>query len=166
MTTDPLDQIIKKKVEELGAVYPPHFPDKDALWELFLLKRANQKSKKKKASWKIAASVLIFILGGYGAITVYHSNQKRDFISSPLPAGSSEVSDAIEFINRHCTADNIACNTPEFRQLQDDLRQSFVKLAEIDNKLHQYGSDANLVRARKRIETHQTRIIKVLVQTL
>ena len=51
-------------------------------------------------------------------------------------------------------------------ELRIDLEQSFKKLEEIDQQLQVYGNNAELIRAKTRIENHQARLLKTIVQTL
>ena len=79
---------------------------------------------------------------------------------------SAKEQDAMSFIARYCAEKNISCSTPVIQELRTDLEQSFRKLDEINGQLQRYGDDTELVRAKERIETHQARLIKIIVQTL
>jgi hypothetical protein len=167
MKDDSLDKLIREKVRAQETTYPSHLPDPDALWQALNKKRDRHKTKQRQLMWRIAASVLIVMMAGYAYI--FQDRYRDDAISVQTP-GLATLSvneqNALDYIARYCAEKNSSCNTPVLQELRSDLEESFRKLEEIDQRLRLYGMDAGLIRARARVESHQARVIKTIVQTL
>lgn len=165
MNDDSLDKLIRAKVRERENLYPSRWPAPDVLWRSLNERRDHRQAKRRKVLWQVAAAVLILMMAGY---TFFLHNGpgtsiKRDRNPATL---SVKEQNAVDFIARYCAGKNVSCNTPVMQELRSDLEQSFRKLEEIDDQLQLYGNDAELMRARARIESHQARLIKTIVQTL
>jgi hypothetical protein len=166
MINDPLDDMIRTRLEELDTVHPPHLPAPDALWQSLMARRASRKTQRRKAMWSIAASVLILFMAGYYFVSQrQHTSTLVTDRSQELRTPAKEQ-DALAYIARYCAGKNIACNAPAVLQLRSDLEHAADKLEEIDQQLRLYGNDADLIRARARVEKHQARVIKAIVQIL
>ena len=164
MKDDSLDKLIREKVREQENLYPTRWPAPDILWRSLNERRLIQ-AKRRKVLWQVAAAVLIIIMAGY---TFFLHNFPGNTIShdhSPATLSSKEK-DAVDFIARYCAGKNISCNTPAILELRGDLEQSFRKLQEIEDQLQLYENDTELIRAKDRIESHQARLIKTIVQIL
>ena len=163
MNDDLLDKLFREKVLEQESLYPPRWPGSDVLW-MSINERRHRKTKQRKLLWQFAAVVLITALAGAFFIPIRLGNtNKHDETPATL---SSREKEALEFIAKHCAQKDISCGTPVIQELRGELEQSFTKLEEIDGQLQRYGNDAELIRAKARIESHQARLIKTIVQKL
>lgn len=165
MNDDSLDKLIRAKVSEQESTYPSHFQTPDALWKSLTEKRYRYRPSRRKYVWQAAAAALVVMMAGYG---YFLYNTPDDSISGGLGSAtlSGKEREAVDFITRYCATRNGSCSNPVIQELQGDLEQSFRKLDEINQELQVYGDDADLVRAKARIESHQARLIKTIVQTL
>ena len=166
MKTDPLDEMIVAKLKELDNIHPPHLPDRESLWQSFKQRRDSAQARIRRIQWSIASGILILAIAGYQMISLKQA--KLDMFSNQYSefAESSSEQNALEYIMKICAQKNISCNSPVVLELRADLEVSFDKLKEIDQQLLLYGDDVNLIRAKARIENHQARVIKAIVQTL
>ena len=165
MNDDSLDKLIREKIREQENLYPSRWPEPDVLWRSLNERRDHRQAKRRKGLWQVAAAVLIIMMAGY---TFFLHNVPGNTIShdhSPATLSIKEQ-DAVDFIARYCAGKNISCNTPAILELRGDLEQSFRKLEEIEDQLQLYENDAELIRAKARIESHQARLIKTIVQIL
>jgi hypothetical protein len=161
---DSLDKLVSEKVRERESLYPTHWPETDTVWRSLTDRR--NRTKQKKYLLRIAASILMVMTAGY---TFFLQGSSGDTVTqdSGYAALSSKEKSAVDFITRYCEEErNSSCNTAVITELRYDLEQSFRKLDEINNQLQVYGNDTELVRAKTRIENHQARLIKAIVQTL
>jgi hypothetical protein len=167
MNDDSLDKLIRDKVREQEAIYPSHLPHRDVLWQSLNERRERHKTKQRQLLWRVAASVLIVMMAGY--IYVFQNQYSNDAIAVQSPAQTIQSvngQSALDYIARYCAEKKSSCSTPALQELRSDLEESFRKLEEIDQRLRFYGKDADLIRARARVERHQARVIKTIVQTL
>jgi hypothetical protein len=167
MNDDSLDKLIRDKVREQETTYPSPLPHRDILWQSLNERRDRQKTKQRQLLWRVAASVLIVMMAGY--VYVLHNQYSNDAIVVQSPAlATQSVSgqNALDYIARYCAEKKSSCDTPALQALRSDLEESFRKLEEIDQRLRFYGKDADLIRARVRVESHQARVLKTIVQTL
>jgi len=165
MNDDSLEKLIREKIREQESIYPSRWPEPDVLWTSLNERRDRDQAKRRKILWQVAAAVLIVMMVGY---TFFLDNGRGTSIKrdrSPA-ALSVKEQDAVDFIARYCAGKTISCNRPDVLELRGDLEQSFRKLEEIDDQLKVYGNDAELIRAKARIESHQARLIKTIVQIL
>ena len=164
MNDDSLDEMIRAKLREQESNYPSRWPEPEVLWQSLNEKRDRRKTGQRRHLWQIAAAVLITALAGTFVIQSKLGNVTE---TNSAPASlSAKEKDALEFIQVYCAQKNISCAAPVIQELRSDLEQSFRKLEEIDGQLQRYGNDAELIRAKVRIESHQARLIKTIVQTL
>lgn len=166
MKTDPLEEMIIAKLKKLDKIHPPHLPDRESLWQSFTQRRDSAQTRIRTIRWSIAAGILILAIASYQMISLKPA--QVDMRSTPYPEFPESASEqsALEYIRQICAKKNISCNSPVVLELRADLEVSFDKLKEIDQQLLLYGDDVNLIRAKARIENHQARVIKTIVQTL
>jgi len=160
-----IDNEIRKRVALMDDCYPDALPPPDQLWELILLKRKRRRSLKIRRAWSIAASVIFMV----AVTSIWRmSKTEPDKKDNPLPYVSvtTQKNEAIEYINRLCSRNNISCTKSAFKELREELEASSIKLIEVNKQIAVFGNDAQLLRAKTRIENHQTRIIKAMVQML
>ncbi|HEY3404725.1 MAG TPA: hypothetical protein VGK59_15150, partial [Ohtaekwangia sp.] len=138
-----------------------HWPSTDVLWNTLCERRAAKKQQ--RTVWRAAAAVLIIAMAGY---IYFDRSMQHHTLSESSNTLSPQEQHAVDFIARYCAERNISCHTPDMLELRHDLEQSFQKLNEIDLQLRMYGNDPELIRAKNRIESHQARLIKTIVQTL
>lgn len=166
------DSKIKQQLASLKNVYPSNLPARDILWRSILNRRAQRKRQRITIhSLGIAASLAILITTGY---LLYRSDNGDGSYTSQtevytLPGG--EVFDlqekkALEYVCYRCMHHAPACSSPDFQELDDELKASALSLGEIHKEIQLFGSNDHLLRAKARIETHRARIIKAMVQIL
>lgn len=162
MNDDNLDNLIRRKVHELDESYPDELVADDALWEE-IISRKKQRQARRTIQWSVAATLLILITAG----TLWRTFPTRHSHSQTLPEmtsiGEHEV---LEQINKLCSGNNVSCHSPAFKELQEELKESSLSLMEIEKQISVFGRDANLLRAKTRIENHQVNIIRAMIQTL
>jgi hypothetical protein len=163
---DHIDKSIKVKAEELETVFPDSFPSKEILWQSLLQRQTQDKARKKIMRWSIAASLLIAIGTSYTFFVSNIHTKERIQTSESIINPTTKKSVALDYIARQCIISVNACNTPAVQELRHDLEISVSNLTEINKQIALYGNDPNLIRARTRIENHQSRVIKTLVQIL
>ena len=165
MNDDSLDKLFREKVLEQESIYPSRWSNADVLWKSLNEKRDRRKTKQRRLLWEFAAAaVLITVLAGIFFIPNRSGNVRKQ--NEDLATSSSQEQDALEFIANYCAQKNISCSAPVIQELRSELEQSYRKLKEIDGQLQRYGNDAELIRAKGRIESHQVRLIKTIVQKL
>ena len=164
MNDDAFDRMMKERILQQENSYPDPWPTRDALWKLLNERRSNRKAKQRRILWRVAAAVLLTVLAG--TFFLHNKLTRTMEAEQSLTILSAKEQDAMSFIARYCAEKNISCSTPVIQELRTDLEQSFRKLDEINGQLQRYGDDTELVRTKERIETHQARLIKIIVQTL
>lgn len=162
MNDEAFDNLIRKSVQEQEGVHPSGLPGSEALWIMLAEKQRRNKANHRRQVWYAAAAALFVLVIGY----VFLIPEKQTIDSVASITWSAHEQSAVDFIARYCEGENATCNAEVIQQLRNDLHASFEKLKEIDQQLKVYGDDAELVRARARIESHQARIIKTIVKTL
>jgi hypothetical protein len=164
---DRIDKLIKAKSKALETILPPGFPDKEVLWESLVARQAKHQARRTIVQWSIAASLLIAIGASYSLIVSnIHDAKDNVRITESGPSAANQKRAALDYIDQQCIISMNACNTPAVQELRSDLQTSFSQLSDIDKQLALFGDDPNLIRARTRIENHQSRLIKTLVQIL
>ena len=58
------------------------------------------------------------------------------------------------------------CGYQQFLALRNELEQSSLQLEEIEKQLSLFGPDQRLINAKTRVQKHQYRIIKAIVQII
>lgn len=158
-----IDQYIREHLQVLEHTYPNAWTPTDVLWEKLQHRR---RQKRHRARWMLsaAASVLIFMAAGW-VWTQTNFTHDTAVLAKPVVA-TSEEDNALAYIHQRCKANNIVCATPDFQALEDDLAAAIASLSEVNQALTRFGQDEHLLRAKERIETHQARIIRAMVQML
>jgi hypothetical protein len=165
MNNDHLDDFIRRKTQALDDFYPDSLEPADQLW-LEILNRRKQKHRRSlRVQWSIAATVLLLMMAGvFWRVSITRDAHDHGLTLPELV--STREHEALEYIKKFCGEGNILCNSPAFKELQNELKESSLSLMEIDKQITLFGTDANLLRAKTRIENHQANIIRAMVQTL
>ena len=111
-------------------------------------------------AWSVAACLLVLAVAG---LTWRQERLKPPVAEAPA---STNRHAALDYIMDICKGNNIACLSPAFKELENELGESAAQLAEVKKQIALFGDDDNLVKAQQRIENHQARIIRAMVQTL
>jgi hypothetical protein len=162
-----IDDALRQSAASLGQSYPHDLPPSGDIWNAINTKRKRGKVVRMQMLWRLAASLLLPAT----FITLWIVSQKgRNIIVSQktapiieLPAAENE---ALEYIKHQCAGNNIVCQSPVFKELQLELNFSTTELYAIDEQIKLFGNDEQLLRARTRIENHQARIVKAMLQIL
>ena len=163
-----LDKEIRKQVLELNNSYPAGLPHQEWLWGSIQERKRKRKIRTIQIRWSIAAAVALFIIAGLG---VFHTwtpkngpgNQTElSVLFSDIPGGSQ----AYEYINQVCKTQSGHCKSEQFLALRTELEQSSLRLDEIEKQISLFGPDQRLVNAKTRVQKHQYRIIKTIVQII
>jgi hypothetical protein len=167
MNNNPTDGEIKKKMQELDKIYPAGLPHPDILWQSILLKRKTRRLQRITITWSIAASFTLLIMAGFiWRMSVPQKQQHERPVPSDHKTLSAQENEALAYVTLLCRSNNVSCASPAFKELKDELTESSLTLMEINKKIVLFGKDANLERAKTRIENHQARLIKAMVQIL
>ncbi|OQP46856.1 hypothetical protein A4H97_04855 [Niastella yeongjuensis] len=159
-----IEEALRQSAASLEKRYPAGLPPATALWTAIDTKRKHRRAIRVQR-WSVAATIILLAT----AITLWPGAKKETDLSSfqhkirPLPATEKE---AMAYIKRVCRGNNIICDSPAFKELQSDLDASSTALADINQQLKIFGNDEQLIRAKTRIENHQARIVKAMLQTL
>jgi hypothetical protein len=146
-------------------VYPAGLASQEKIWELIIQKRKHRKAQTIRLSLSIAASVTLLAMAAVGWWRT--GGEKTDYKRSPnTEVLSIQESEALEYVNALCRTNNISCASPAFKELKSELLEASSSLLEIKKQITLFGEDADLLRAKTRIENHQTRIIRAMVQIL
>jgi hypothetical protein len=117
--------------------------------------------------WRAAASILL--ISTAIAVYVFLYDRHISIIAlKPVPTIKlpSAENEAMDYINHQCAGNNIVCESPVFKELQLELNSSTSELHSIDEQIKLFGNDEQLLRAKTRIENHQARILKAMLQIL
>jgi hypothetical protein len=157
-----IDQYIRHHMQVLEHTYPTTWTPTDVLWEKLQYRR----QKRHSTRWMLstAASILIVVAAGW----VWQQTKfTRDTTVLARPVITTPQEDnALTYIHDRCKANNIVCATPDFQALENDLAAAIASLDQVNQALSRFGQDEHLLRAKERIETHQGRIIRAMVQML
>lgn len=159
---------IRKQVSELDNSYPAGLPPQEVLWESIQSSRRRSRVRKLQIRWSMAATVALLVMAGLGVLQPWAPGREQahdvELLSllSDIPGGSS----AYDYIYQVCNTRSGQCKSEQFLALQSELRQSSLQLEEIEKQISLFGPDQHLVNARTRVEKHQHRIIKTIVQSI
>jgi hypothetical protein len=161
MNDESIDKIVRERLLELDSIHPAQFPGAENLWSA-LDERRKLRARHRVWQWGAVAAMLTITISTY----LFSLRNPTTPLAgeATYPAGSK--TEVIEFIAQFCADKNIKCDDPAVQQLRSDLEVSFTKLREIDQQIKLYGDDASLIRARARIESHQARVVKSIVQIM
>lgn len=162
-----IDDALRQSAASLNQSYPHDMPPSGEIWNTINAKRKQRKVVRMQTLWRAAASILLITT----AITVYiflfdkHISVigLKPVPTLKLPATENE---AMQYINHQCAGNNIVCESPVFKELQSELNSSSTELHSIDQQIKLFGNDEQLLRAKTRIENHQARILKAMLQIL
>src|SRR5690606_30447337 len=140
------------------------FTPPDVLWTRLQKRTCERSAIRKQITWSIAASVLILIISVF--IFLKPDTQGDNVSMTEENIVLDYEHKAIKYINALCERNNAACASSAFTELKNDLEESTSMLNKIDRQISLFGNDEELLRARSRIENHQARLIKEMIQTL
>jgi hypothetical protein len=161
------DDALRQSAASLEQSYPHDLPPSDEIWNAINAKRKRHKVVRMQKLWRVAASLLLLAT----FITLWIVSQKgRNIIVAQKTPPRIELqaaeNEALEYIKHQCAGNNIVCQSPAFKELQFELNSSSTELNSIDQQIKLFGNDEQLLRARTRIENHQARIVKAMLQIL
>ena len=163
-----LDKEIRKQVFELNNSYPPGLPHKELLWESLQERKRKAKMRTIQISWSIAATVALFMIAGLGVFNTW-TPKSRPGNETALSVLFSDISggrQAYDYISQVCKTQSGRCKSEQFLALRTELEQSSLQLEEIEKQLSLFGPDQRLINAKTRVQKHQYRIIKAIVQII
>lgn len=161
-----IDEALRQSAASLEQLYPNDLPPSDDIWNAINAKRNRRKVVRIQMIWRMAASFLLIATAITVLIITY--TKKNVHIVKAVPAMQSPANEkeAMEYIKHQCAGNNIVCQSPAFRELQTELNTSSTELNTIIQQMKLFGDDEQLLRARTRIENHQARIVKAMLQIL
>ena len=162
-----IDDALRQSAASLEQSYPLDLPPSGDIWNAINAKRKRRKVVQMQTLWRVTASLLLLAT----FITLWIVVQKGRNVSLihrippriGLPAAENE---AVAYIKHQCAGNNFVCQSPAFKELQLELNFSTTELYAIDEQIKLFGNDEQLLRARTRIENHQARIVKAMLQIL
>jgi hypothetical protein len=162
-----IDDALRTSASSLDKKYPANISPSSGIWEAIHTKRKRRKTVRIQKRWAVAATVVLlltavplwFFLKKDHALPVVQEKH----VPEQKPTAENE---AIEYIRRLCTGNNIACFSPAFKELEAELSSSSAALSAINQQIKLFGNDEQLLRAKTRIENHQAQIVKAMVQIL
>jgi hypothetical protein len=158
------DDFIRKKIRNLDNTYPETLENSDVVWEKIVTK------KKRATAWKFgvirfAASISFVVIIGI-SWWITHREATTPASQTAEKKITVDDSDVLNYINQLCTGNSIACKSPEFKELQNDLQKVLLKLNEVNTQIALFGDDANLLKAKARIEHSKVKVVKAMIQAL
>lgn len=165
MESDQFDDYVRREVNDADKTHPSEMRGVDAMWTKIQHRRQQRKKNATIIRWVAAASIAGVLTAGFYLQNRFATSHHDDARSTGRFL-SNEEKHAFDLINQACTNNHISCNTPEFRELREDLARSFVRLEEIEKQQSVYGDDESLLRARKRVEGHQAHLLKIMVKKI
>jgi hypothetical protein len=160
-----IDQFVLSQLQTADRTYPPSWTAADVLWGRLAQKR-RQRLHRTRWLLSAAASILILVTAGWPWQQTKLSNKA----SHPIAMGTMDAvqseEDALAYIYKLCQGNNAGCTSPDFQTLKEDLAATNKSLNEVTQAMARFGQDEHLLRAKERIETHQARIIRAMVQML
>lgn len=162
-----IDDALRQSAASLEQSYPHDLPPSGDIWNAINAKRKRRKVVRMQTLWRVAASLILLAT----FITLWIVSQKgRDIVvgqhTPPRLELSAGESEAMEYIRQQCAGNNIVCQSLAFKDLQWELNSSYTELYSIYQQIKLFGNDEQLLRARIRIENHQARIVKAMLQIL
>jgi septal ring factor EnvC (AmiA/AmiB activator) len=161
------DDALRQSAASLEQSYPQELPPPREIWNAIEAKRKRRKVVRMQQLWRVAASVILLAT----FITLWVVSRKgsdqvlihKTIAPAPLQADETE---AMQYIARQCAGNNIVCQSAVFKELQVELNSAESELSTINQQIKLFGDDEQLLRARIRIENHQARIVKAMLQIL
>lgn len=162
-----IDDALRKSASSRNNSYPDDLPPSFVLWKTIQAKRKRRRVIRLQQLGAIAATLVLVVT----AIVLWPASQKeipspvvhQNSLPEQMPAAENE---AIAYIKRRCKGNNVVCHSTPFKELQSELDSSLTDLAAINQQIRLFGDDEQLLRAKTRIENHQARIVKAMLQIL
>lgn len=158
------DDRIRISLQRSDHSMPREFAHPDVIWTRLQKRTLENRTARKKIILSVAASLLILMISVF-VILKPATHQNNMTLIEEYTTQEHEQK-AIEYIRTLCRENHNVCASPVFTELQNDLEASALQLNEIDKKIFLFGNDEELLRAKMRIENHQARLIKEMIQTL
>lgn len=160
-----IDDAVRQSAASLNQSYPHDLPPSGEIWNAINAKR--RKVVRMTTLWRAAASILLITT----AISVYiYLFDKHISVIGLKPVPTLKLpateNEAMQYINHQCAGNNIVCESPVFKELQLELNSSTSELNSIVQQIKLFGNDEQLLRAKTRIENHQARLLKAMLQIL
>lgn len=162
-----IDDAIRQSAASFEQSYPHDLPPSGDIWNAINVKRNRRKVVRMQKLWRVAASLLL--LATFVTLWIVLQKGRNIIVGQRTPPHmeiSAEEKEAREYIRQQCAGNNIVCQSPAFKELQWELESSYTELYSIYQQLQLFGNDEQLLRARTRIENHQARIVKAMLQIL
>lgn len=160
-----IDDALRQSATSLEQSYPNDLPPSGEIWNIIKVKRQRRKVVHIQRLWAVAATLLLLIT----AVFLWGISKKSEDVTSCYKArlqSPVNENDALEYIKYQCAGNNIVCLSPAFKELESELNSSSTELNAIIQQIKLFGNDEQLLRARIRIENHQARIVKAMLQIL
>jgi hypothetical protein len=162
-----IDDALRQNALSLEKSYPADCAPMPELWIAIDNKRRIRQKARIRTGWAVAATVLLIST----AATIWYALDnsrtmpvvQQKHRPAQLPGSKNGVA---EFINKLCKGNHIVCSSLDFKELQSELNASLSELTRINQQIKLFGNDELLLQAKTRIESHQARVIKALVQML
>lgn len=165
--------LTKRKIDSLDSSYPLRHHEKERIWQN-IEGRIKKRKEIRHLYWRYAAIAATISILAVAHIEIM-SNDDVSYTTSEeivhqLEKDGSDVmkmeTDAIEFIHYSCEANIVACDTPEFKELKQELDQLDQEIQHLDEMISMYGKDEFLIKSKIKIENHKSEITRKLVQIL
>lgn len=162
-----IDDALRENASSFEKSYPADCKRMSELWMAIDAKRRQRKKAVIRKIWTVAATV--FLITTAVSICYIITNDRELPVvrqkHQPAQTAGSE-NGAMEYINNLCKSNHIVCSSPDFKELQAELDASLSELSVINQQIKLFGNDEQLLRAKTKVESHQARVIKAMVQML
>ena len=161
-----IGEALRKSAVTLEENYPAGLLPATDIWAAINAKRERRRVIRIQR-WSAAATLLLLAT----AITIWLMVKKEDGLPivrhqmNPIEMPATE-NEARAYIKQLCLGNNIACHSSVFNELQSELDDASTELIAINQQIKLFGYDEQLFRAKTRIENHQARIVKAMLQIL
>jgi hypothetical protein len=161
-----MDELLRKSAATLEENYPAGLSPAAEIWAFVEAKRHRSRIVRLRR-WSAAAAILLLatVITIWGVVKKENNLPVSRHQLQPVQVPATEK-EAMAYINQLCMGDNIACHSSAFKELQSELDATSSELTAINQQIILFGNDEQLLRARSRIENHQARIVKAMLQIL
>jgi hypothetical protein len=162
-----IDDALQENALLLEKSYPADCAPMSEVWIAIDIKRRLRQKARIRTRWAVAATVLLISTVVIIAYVSENSRMGRIVQQKHQPAQLPESqNDTIKYISDLCKGNPLVCSSPDFKELQAELDASLSELTTINQHIKVFGNDEQLLQAKVRIEDHQARIIKAMIQML
>jgi hypothetical protein len=163
-----MDDALRESALSLEKSYPADCSSMPELWMAIDAKRKQRRKTRFRKRLAVAATVLLISTAAsiwYVSENARHTPPVVQQKHQPAKLSGPEIG-TLEYINNLCKGNQIVCSSPDFKELQTELNASLAELTSINQQIKLFGNDELLLQAKTRIENHQARVIKAMVQML